>query len=163
MTRFLKTRLSSKLGELLLSIWLIASGLLSLLDLGSSEIETVLQLLAIAAGGLLLYEISQKELSKRVGQLLLAIWLVTIGLVPLLGLSFSNRETILALLALAAGTVILYELYQTGELGQLGQVLLGIWLLVNGLISILELGFSGQEWVLALLTLAAGTLRLLDR
>jgi hypothetical protein len=39
--------------------------------------------------------------------LLLAIWLILTGLVPLLNLSFSGLGTIMAILSLAAGALIL--------------------------------------------------------
>jgi hypothetical protein len=39
--------------------------------------------------------------------LLLAVWLVLTGLVPLLSLSFSGLATVMAILAVAAGALIL--------------------------------------------------------
>lgn len=42
----------------------------------------------------------------NLGMLLLAIWLILTGLVPLLDLSFSGLGTIRAILAVAAGVLI---------------------------------------------------------
>jgi hypothetical protein len=46
------------------------------------------------------------KLTRNVGMLLLAAWLVLTGLVPLLNLSFSGLGTIMAVLAIAAGVLI---------------------------------------------------------
>ena len=43
------------------------------------------------------------------GMLLLAIWLILYGLTGLLGLSFSGLGVIMAILAIAAGVLILLE------------------------------------------------------
>ncbi len=47
------------------------------------------------------------RLTKNLGMLLLGLWLVLTGLIPLLHLSFSGLGLLLAILALAAGVLIL--------------------------------------------------------
>jgi hypothetical protein len=47
------------------------------------------------------------RLTKSTGMLLLGIWLILTGLIPLLNLSFSGLGTLMAVLALAAGALIL--------------------------------------------------------
>jgi hypothetical protein len=49
------------------------------------------------------------QFTKNLGMLLLAIWLILTGLIGLLGLSFSGLGTVMALLALAAGILILLQ------------------------------------------------------
>ncbi len=46
------------------------------------------------------------KLTKNLGMLLLGIWLILTGLIPLLSLSFSGLGTLMALLAIAAGALI---------------------------------------------------------
>ena len=46
------------------------------------------------------------KLTRNLGMLLLAVWLVLTGLVPLLNLSFSGLGTVMAILAIAAGVLI---------------------------------------------------------
>jgi hypothetical protein len=46
------------------------------------------------------------KLTRNLGMLLLAAWLVLTGLVPLLNLSFSGLGTLMAILAIAAGVLI---------------------------------------------------------
>ncbi|HEX7587241.1 MAG TPA: hypothetical protein VF478_02905 [Anaerolineae bacterium] len=47
--------------------------------------------------------------NRNLGMLLLAIWLIVTGLVGLLGLSFQGLPLIMAILALAAGILILID------------------------------------------------------
>jgi hypothetical protein len=47
------------------------------------------------------------KMTKNLGMLLLGIWLIITGLVPLLDLSFSGLGTLMAILATAAGALIL--------------------------------------------------------
>ena len=47
------------------------------------------------------------RITKNVGMLLLAVWLIVTGLIPLLNLSFSGLGTIMAILAIAAGALII--------------------------------------------------------
>jgi hypothetical protein len=47
------------------------------------------------------------KITKNIGMLLLGIWLIATGLIPLLNLSFSGLGTIMAILAIAAGAMII--------------------------------------------------------
>jgi hypothetical protein len=47
------------------------------------------------------------KLTRNLGMLLLGIWLILSGLIPLLGLSFSGLGMLMAILAIAAGALIL--------------------------------------------------------
>jgi len=46
------------------------------------------------------------KVTRNIGMLLLALWLVLSGLIPLLGLSFSGLGMVMAVLAIAAGVLI---------------------------------------------------------
>jgi hypothetical protein len=47
------------------------------------------------------------KLTKNLGMLLLGVWLILDGLIPLFNLSFSGLGTLMAILAIAAGAFIL--------------------------------------------------------
>ena len=47
------------------------------------------------------------KLTKNIGMLLLGLWLIVHGLEPLVGLSFAGLETIMGIVAIAAGVLIL--------------------------------------------------------
>jgi hypothetical protein len=46
------------------------------------------------------------KVTRNIGMLLLALWLVLTGLIPLLSLSFSGLGIVMAILAIAAGILI---------------------------------------------------------
>ena len=46
------------------------------------------------------------KLTRNIGMLLLALWLILTGLIPLLNLSFSGLNSVMAILAIAAGVLI---------------------------------------------------------
>ena len=46
------------------------------------------------------------KVTRNLGMLLLAVWLVIAGLIPLLNLSFSGLGTLMAILSIAAGILI---------------------------------------------------------
>jgi hypothetical protein len=47
------------------------------------------------------------KLTRNIGMLLLALWLILTGGIPLLNLSFSGLGTVMAILAIAAGVLII--------------------------------------------------------
>jgi hypothetical protein len=49
------------------------------------------------------------KLSRRLGFLLLGIWLIITGLIPLIHLKINGLDTIMAIVAIAAGVLILFE------------------------------------------------------
>jgi hypothetical protein len=96
------------LSWLLLSLWLIVAGLVAVAGLNVAGLGTILALLALGAGIALLAMVRRPgEVGPDLGLLLLAAWLILQALMTLLSLSFPQSGLILALLALAAGALIL--------------------------------------------------------
>jgi hypothetical protein len=52
-------------------------------------------------------EMSVMKLTKSIGMLLLSIWLILTGLIELLHFSFSGLPLVMAILAIAAGVLLL--------------------------------------------------------
>lgn len=96
-------RLTDNLGLLLLGIWLILTGLLPLINLNIPAISLILNLLAVAAGVFLL--LRPARVNRNIGVILLAVWLIATGLLPLLNLAIPG--IVLSLLAIGAGILIL--------------------------------------------------------
>jgi hypothetical protein len=96
-----------KLAIPLLAIYLIVAGLLPLLKVNIPSADLLLAVLAIAAGVLLLLNRQELRIPRGFGGALLAIWLILVGLLPLLQISFPSQDLILALLAVAAGALLL--------------------------------------------------------
>ena len=46
------------------------------------------------------------KITRSIGMLLLAVWLILTGLIPLLKLSFSGMGTVMAAIAIVAGALI---------------------------------------------------------
>ena len=49
------------------------------------------------------------KITKKIGILLLGIWLILTGLIPLFKFTFSGLDTIMAILAIAAGVLLLLQ------------------------------------------------------
>jgi len=96
-----------KWGNILLGVWLIVTGLISLADLSFRGSYTIQALLAVAAGVLLILADWKVNLSGRIADIILGIWLVVMGLIPLLDIRFRESHTVLGLLALGAGVLVL--------------------------------------------------------
>lgn len=101
------------------------------------------------------------QLTRNPGLLALSVWLILVGLLPLLNLSFPASAIILALLAIAAGVLLLVG--PVRQTRQLGSLLLAIWLIATGVLPLLRISFPASAVILALLAIAAGVLILLGR
>ncbi len=95
------------LGMMLLSIWLIVTGLLTFATVSIPSSDIILALLAIAAGILFLLDMREKRLSGNLGIILLSIWLILVGLLPLLSVTVPYSDIALAILAIVAGVLLL--------------------------------------------------------
>lgn len=170
---------TESLGVLLLSIWLIATAVLLLAKVSFPNEGVILAILAVAAGVLLMLRegnvstsnsASQRVgnalrrgrgLSANLGVLVLSLWLIVTAVLLLTKISFANQGLILAILAVAAGVLLL--LRQGGMSANLGWLLLSIWLVVQGAMVVLSISFNQSGVIMAVLALAAGVLLLLRR
>jgi len=94
------------LGRILLGLYMVAVGLMSFAGGGSSGLGVIAAVVAVAAGILLLWP-GWRFFRAALGWFLLALYLITIGLMTLVGLSFSGIGVIVAVLAIAAGVLLL--------------------------------------------------------
>ena len=95
--------------------------------------------------------------------ILLAIWLIATGLVPLLDIRIPSGDTLLGLLAIAAGVLMLLGQKKFKYKGNLGLLLLSVWLIATGLLPLLKLNVPVLGVIMAVLAVAAGVLLLLKR
>ena len=110
------------------------------------------------------------RLNQNIGIVLLAIWLILTGLLPLLSVSIPYSGIIMGVLAIAAGILILIGPARLGRRSgsaklalNLGMVLLAIWLIVTGLLLLPGVSFPSSGIIMAILAIAAGVLILLRR
>jgi hypothetical protein len=100
---------------------------------------------------------------KTWANILLGIWLVLTGLVHLGGISFSKSGIILAVLGIVTG-ILLFIADSSEKIGtHTGSILLGIWLVAGGLVSLFHIRFTGSGVILAVLAVAAGVMVLITR
>ena len=78
----------------------------------------------------------------------------------LLDFQFNGLDLIMAILAVAAGAVLLFK---SGLGARWGTILLGLWLVVSGLMTLISLAFAASGVVMGILALAAGVLLLIDK
>jgi FtsH-binding integral membrane protein len=100
---------------------------------------------------------------RNIGMILLCIWLIVSGLVVLLSLNIPGIATILAIVAIAAGVLLLFEGQRIKLSKNLGMLLLSIYLILTGLLELINFSFPASGTILALLAIAAGVLLWLRR
>lgn len=102
-------KLYTNIGLALLGVWLIGKELLPLLSVNIPNSGTILTVMALSAGVLLLLgaRSGHKTGGRNLGMLLLGIWLIATGLIPLLNVTFPVIGLVMATLAIAAGILIL--------------------------------------------------------
>ena len=93
----------------------------------------------------------------------LAIYLIVAGLMPLLNIDLPYAGLITSGLAIAAGLLLLLGGGQLRLPRSLGVILLAAWLILAGVLPLLQISLPSQEIVLGLLAAAAGILLLLRR
>ena len=98
---------------------------------------------------------------RSLGVILLGVWLILTGLLPLLTIAIPASGIVLSVLALAAGILILLRPMQLTR--SLGVVLFCIWLILTGLLPLLTVAIPASDIVLSLLAIAAGILILAGR
>jgi hypothetical protein len=95
------------LANILLGAWLVMTGLIALAGLSFRGSSTIMALVAVVAGVLLLLVDRNAKLSARAADIVLGIWLIAIGLLPLINIRFRGMHTVLDTLALVAGVLVL--------------------------------------------------------
>ena len=100
-------KIVNNIGLIIFAVWLLIRGFIELFGLTFTGMNVVLPLLAILAGVLLLLRIRESNVAINLGFLLLSMWLILTGAVPLLQVNVPELNIILAVLGLAAGVLLL--------------------------------------------------------
>ena len=155
-------KLIRNLGLVLLGLWLILIGLTRLLAIVMSTGGLLLGLLAIAAGGVLLWSGGGAR-PRSFGFMLLGAWLVLNGLVQITPLRVPGVSVILGLLAISAGIVMLMGVRGRAIRQHPGISLLAAWLIISGLLELVTFRLPVLGELLAFMVLVAGFFILLER
>jgi hypothetical protein len=148
---------------LLLAIWLIANGVIHLFNISFTANVQILAILEILAGVLLILAGKKVKLFHHLGSLLLAIFLILQGVFFLFNIDFAGIMIIIGALAIAAGILMLMGMKGAKISQSLGILFLAIWLILNGLIFLIRLSFSGSALILSILAIVSGIFLILKR
>lgn len=103
------------------------------------------------------------QLSTHPGVILLGAWLVASGLAAIFGQPSPALVTVLALVAVAAGVLLVLEVRGIAFSSNLATLLLGVWLLATALLALFpELGFPHDGEVVPAIGVAAGAAMILQ-
>jgi hypothetical protein len=100
-------KIVNNIGLIIFAVWLLVRGFVELFRLTFAGMDFILPLLAILAGVLLLLRIRESNVAINIGFLLLSVWLILTGAMPLLGVNIPELTIILSVLGLAAGVLLL--------------------------------------------------------
>ena len=92
------------------------------------------------------------------GKLILSVWLVLKGLIEIVDFTFPQSGTIMAVIGIVAGVFFLIERGDVKISKYLGILLLSAWLILAGLVEVINLNFTGVDRVLGVIAIAAGVL-----
>lgn len=96
-----------KWANILLGVWLVLTGLLALGGIRFSGSRVILAVLAVVAGILFLLADRSEKMWPKMESILLGVWLLATGLMPLLHIRFAGSGVVLAVISVAAGAMIL--------------------------------------------------------
>lgn len=146
---------SERTTYVVLGIFLILTGLMSFISgLGASSILAAI--LSLSAGILIL--VKTPGISKNIGWILAGIYLIMLGVNGLIDFSFSGMSIIMAVLAIAAGVVLLIG--WRGFSHHVGFILFCVWLILMGLARLVS--FGNFSMITAIIAIASGILMILN-
>ncbi len=92
---------------------------------------------------------------KQIGLLLLALWLITGGVLNLTHQHFAYEKPALAVLALVSGFFLIISVIKL-RFSDIGLLLLSIWLILNSCIQLFHVTFSYSDMTVTILAIASG-------
>ncbi len=96
-----------RLATILLGVWLILRGLITLTDFGFQGSTTILAITAVVAGALLILADWNDKFSTRIADFVLGLWLILVGIIPLFGIRFRGSRAVLEVIGMLAGVLII--------------------------------------------------------
>ncbi|MCD6117511.1 hypothetical protein J7K93_10885 [bacterium] len=98
---------SEQIGSIFIGLWLILSGLVTMLKISNNTLNIAIAVMALVAG--VLFLMSRSHIKGRLGTFLLGIWLIGAGSKPVVAVHFPLYTVIFGILAIAAGVLILID------------------------------------------------------
>jgi hypothetical protein len=148
-------------GILLLSIWLLAVSAVSVFSLPATNMGITMHLLALLAGAFLLFRLRDPKAYINVGMLMVSLWLIFVGGLPIIGISMPGGLLPLAILAIIGGVFLIPSILDYKSFYSLGLFFLSVWLIVGRALPLFALTVPGLAVGLALAAAMASLLMLL--
>ena len=98
---------TSSIGIIVLALWLIVQGIVDLFQINIPSLTFILPIIAILSGVLLMLRARDPKTVINLGYLLLSVWLILTGLLPLFGVSSAQLVIVMAVLGAVAGVLLL--------------------------------------------------------
>lgn len=152
-----------RFGWILIGIWFIAFGTLTLIGHLATNVWLVFNIYTIVTGILVIVGIGRVKGLENIGLLVFAIWLIIWALMRLIQLDFSGSQETMLILTATAGILVFISSLLKGGTERIGRVFTGVWLMVFGLFPLIRITFNCHEEILAVLAIVAGVLVLIEK
>ncbi len=144
-----------RLMYILLGIFLILTGLVAFIS-GFTALGLIISILALTVGVMIF--IAHPDISIFIGWILVAAYLLLLGLSGIANLSFSGMAMIMNILAIAAGIVLLIG--SPGFRHHIGFLLFCFWLIFVGFAGLF--GFGNVDFIISIIAIASGVLLIVN-
>ncbi len=144
-----------RLMYILLGVFLILTGLVAFIS-GFTALGLFIAILALTVGVMIF--IAHPDISIFIGWILVAAYLLLLGLSGIANLSFSGMAMIMNILAIAAGIVLLIG--SPGFRHHIGFLLFCFWLIFVGFAGLF--GFGNVDFIISIIAIASGVLLIVN-
>lgn len=151
----------NSIGNLLLGVWLILTGVIGLFSFSFRGINLVMIFISLAVAVMLVLPHQDNRPLISMGMLMLVVVLMTRGLLALLNTSFPGANVVLSVIATAAGFLLLFALFEPRNFHTIGVFVLGVWLIMVNLLPWFNIVYPYSGIVNNSLAFIAGVLLLI--
>jgi hypothetical protein len=144
-----------RLMYILLGVFLILTGLVAFIS-GFTALGLFIAILALTVGVMIF--IAHPDISIFIGWILVAAYLLLLGLSGIANLSFSGMAMIMNILAIAAGIVLLIG--SPGFRHHIGFLLFCFWLIFVGFAGLF--GFGNVDFIISIIAITSGVLLIVN-
>ncbi|HHS12686.1 MAG TPA: hypothetical protein ENN03_02830 [bacterium] len=149
------------LNLLFLAIWLIASGLITLINLSFNGLGIIMAILQIVAGVFLILGGKKIKVFHELATLLLGIFLIISGVFVLFTINFSAYGIIMGILAIVVAVFLFLGFKGKKLMDNIAPLLLAVYFILHGLSLLIKLSFAGMDIIMAIIAIIAGILLLI--
>ncbi len=153
--------LINNLSILLLSVWMIYSGLRPFFSFNVPYLATITDLFAILTGLAFLVRIRETKPIYAVGMLLLSVWFILMGVIPILKADLPGVNVLLSVMAGIAGISLMAMIRESRSATYIGLLLLGLYLVCVYLLPLFGIYFAYGTAVFAGIAVLSGLFMLL--